>query len=171
MKVLIHDLNEQNISSLGKIENDFIVFNANGVFAYCTGCYKCWLKTPGACAINDGLKDIGALLGNSEETIIISQNTYGGYSEQVKRVFDRSISGSLPFFTFRSRKLRHTRRHKINRKRLVIIFYGNFLDTEIKTAELLAEANRSNMAFKEIKLHIAEQTNEIERILYEYTHY
>jgi len=108
-------------------------------------------------------------LGNSEETIIISRNNYGGYSEQIKRTVDRSISGSMPFFTYRSWKMSHTKRYKAKRKCLVVILYGNFLESEIKTAELIVEANRSNMGFEEAKLHITEQVDHIERILHEYT--
>jgi len=168
MKVLIHDLNEQNLSFPAEIEKDFVMVNANGAFAYCTGCFKCWLKTPGTCVINDRIKNIGALLGNSDETIIISRNNYGGYSEQVKRILDRSISGNMPFFTYRSWKMRHIKRYKFDRKRLVVILYGNFLESEIKTAELIVEANRSNMGFEEVKLHITEQADQTGRILNEY---
>jgi hypothetical protein len=171
MKVIVHDLNEQDFSSIQNItkniDEDFIIVNANDKFAHCVGCYGCWFKTPGTCKINDDFRDIGALLGNSEEMFIISRNTYGGYSEQVKKVFDRSVSGSTPFFTFRSWKLKHTKRYGTkNRKRLIIILYGDFLETETKTAELIAEANRSNMGFKTVNLHITKQIDkEIGRFL------
>ena len=101
MKIIVHDLNEQDFSSLGITGDDIEVINADASYAPCVGCFHCWLKTPGFCKINDGLKNIGVLLGNSEEMVIISQNCYGGYSEPVKKVIDRSISTSLPFFTYR----------------------------------------------------------------------
>jgi len=150
LKILVHDLKEQDFSGLGIIENDFKVINANAASAPCAGCFNCWFETPGKCKINDYLQNIGSLLGNSEETVIISQNCYGGYSEQVKKMLDRSVPASTPFFTYRSWKIRHVKRYRINRKQLTVILYGDFLETEAKAARLMAEANRSNMGFKKL---------------------
>jgi len=161
LKVLVHDLSEQDFSRLEIVENGFKVINANVASAPCVGCYNCWLKTPGICRINDCIKNTSSLLGNSEETVLISKNFYGGYSEQVKKILDRSIPGSTPFYTYRSWKVRHVKRYKINRKRLTVILYGDFIETETKTAELLVEANRNNMGFKEASLHIINHFNEI----------
>jgi len=120
LKVLVHDLNEQNFSQMEITKDNYTVINANTTSAPCVSCYNCWLKTPGTCKINDCLKNTGTLLGNSEETVLISQNYYGGYSEQVKKLLDRSIPGSLPFYTYRSWKVRHIKRYKIDRKRLTV---------------------------------------------------
>jgi len=165
LKVLVHDLNEQDFLQLGINENDYTVINANVISVPCVGCYNCWLKTPGTCKINDCLKNSGSVTGNSEEIVLISQNCYGGYSEQVKNVLDRSISASLPFFTYRSWKVRHVKRYKTKRNQLTVILYGDFLESETKTAELLVEANRNNMGFKEASLHIINSINEIGQIL------
>jgi len=165
LKVIVHDLSEQDFLQLGINENDYRVINANVAAVPCVGCFNCWFKTPGTCKIDDYLKNSGSLLGNSEETVIISQNCYGGYSVQVKNVLDRSISASLPFFTYRSWKVKHTKRYKIKRNRLTVILYGDFLESETKTAELLAEANRNNMGFKKANLHIIKYINEIGQVL------
>jgi multimeric flavodoxin WrbA len=162
---MVHDINEQDFLQLRINKNDYKVINANVTSAPCVGCYNCWLKTPGTCKINDCLKNSGSLLGNSEETVLISQNCYGGYSAQVKNVLDRGISASLPFFTYRSWKVRHTKRYKIRRNRLTVILYGDSLESETKTAELLAEVNRHNMGFKEASLHIINSINEIGQVL------
>jgi len=169
MKVLIHDLNEQDFLSLGITGNDFDIINANDTFASCTGCFGCWLKTPGICKINDRLKNIGALSGNCEEMVIISQNCYGGYSEAVKRILDRSIPESLPFFTYRSGKIRHRSRYNSKKKCLNVFLYGDFLEAEKDAAKLLVEANRSNKAFKEANLHIINDFSEIGEFFHEHT--
>jgi len=163
LKILVHDLNEQDFFQLGIAVNDYKVINANAASAPCAGCFNCWFVTPGMCKINDWLQNSG--IGNSEETVIISQNCYGGYSEQIKKVFDRGIPASLPFFTYRSWKIRHIRRCKINRKQLTVILYGDFLETERKAAELLAEANRSNMGFNKLNLYLLSHINEIGQVL------
>lgn len=165
LKVLVHDLNEQDFTLLRIAENDFEVINANNPSAPCIGCFHCWLKHPGTCKINDGLRNIGSLMGNSEEIVLISKNCYGGYSEPVKRVIDRSISTSLPFFTYRSGKMRHQRRYKVDRKCLTVFLYGDFLETEKITAQLIVEANQSNMDCHEANLHIIKHFTEIREFL------
>jgi multimeric flavodoxin WrbA len=165
LKVLVHDLNEQDFTLLRIAGNEFEVINANYPSAPCLGCFHCWLKTPGICKINDGLKNIGSLLGNSEEIVLISKNCYGGYSEPVKKVIDRGISTSLPFFTYRSGKMRHRRRYNVGRKRLTVFLYGDFLETERNTAQLIVDANRSNMDCHEANLHIIKHVTEIGEFL------
>jgi multimeric flavodoxin WrbA len=163
MKILVHDLNEQDFLQLENIKNDYKVIDANVTSAPCVGCFNCWFVTPGKCKINDYVQS--ADLGNSEETIIISQNCYGGYSEQVKKILDRSVPASTPFFTYRSWKVRHIKRFNIKRKQLTVILYGNFLETEVKAAERMAETNRSTMGFEKAILHLINNINEIGQVL------
>jgi len=165
LKILVHDLNEQDFSQLEIAKNGFKVINANVASTPCVGCFNCWFKTPGTCKINDCLKNLGSLLGSSEETVLISQNCYGGYSEQVKKILDRSVSASTPFFTYRSWKIRHVKRYKISRKQLTVILYGNFLETEAKAAEIIVEANRSTMGFKKAGLYMVNHVDEIRQVL------
>jgi len=163
LKILIHDLSEQDFSRLGIIKNDFKVIDANVASAPCVGCFDCWFVTPGICKTGDSLRHSG--LGYSEETVIISQNCYGGYSEQVKKILDRSVSASTPFFTYRSWKIRHIKRYRVNRKQLTVIFYGDFLETEAKAVKKMVEANRSTMGFKKVNLYMVNNIDEIGRVL------
>jgi len=171
MKVIIHDLSEQDFSELGINGNDIEIINANDKFAPCTGCYGCWFKTPGTCKINDGLKNMGALSGNCDEMVIISQNCYGGYSEKVKKILDRSVPASLPFFTYRSGNMRHRKRYNVKKKCFNVFLYGDFLEIEKETAKLIVEANRHNKGFKKANLHIVNNITEIGEFLHENTGY
>jgi len=165
LKILVHDLSEQDFSQLGIKNNDFKVINANAASVPCVGCFNCWFETPGKCKINDCLQNIGSLMGNSEETVIISQNYYGGYSEQVKKILDRSVPASTPFFTYRSWKIRHVKRYRTKRKQLTVILYGGFLEIELMAAELMLDGNRGNMGFKKADLYMVNHINEIGRVL------
>jgi len=165
LKILVHDLNEHDFSQLGINNNDFKVINANATSAPCMGCFNCWFETPGKCKINDCLQNIGSLLGNSEETVIISQNCYGGYGEQIKKILDRSVPASTPFFTYRSWKIRHVKRYRIKRKQLTVILYGDFLETELRAAELMLDGNRGNMGFKKADLYMVNHVNKIGQVL------
>jgi multimeric flavodoxin WrbA len=165
LKLFIHDLTDEDFSALNIAPYDTKIIAANGKFAYCQGCFNCWLKTPGSCFINDKLKNIGALLGTCDEIIVISKNCYGGYSEAVKRGFDRGISASLPFFTYRDGKIRHMCRYRGNKLCLTVILFGDFLELEKETAESLVERNRGNMGYKEKKLILVKTIRDIRGLI------
>ena len=98
----------------------------------CTGCFCCWLKTPGRCVIRDGFEHMGALLSEADELLIISRCSFGGFSPFVKNVMDRSIGYLLPYF----RIIRGEMHHRIRPRRaplpLRILFYGEDITEEEK---------------------------------------
>ena len=100
MKVIIHDLGDAITYAPEKSSEDSVVLYANNQYASCQGCFKCWLKNAGFCIMKDSLQHIGALVGQSDPLIIVSQCCYGGYSGPVKAILDRAIGDSLPFFTW-----------------------------------------------------------------------
>ena len=64
----------------------------------CTGCFGCWVKTPGECVINDAGQDTARAIIQSNLVVYLTPVTFGGYSSQLKKVLDRSIVILLPFF-------------------------------------------------------------------------
>ena len=164
MKLMIHDLNDEAFLALNISVEEFVVIQANDKTAPCKGCFGCWLKTPGVCVMKDKLQHIGALMGQNDEMIIISENCYGGYSEPVKRVLDRSISTSLPFFTFRGGKIHHRNRYK-NKFGLKVILYGGITETERELAERMVQVNRHNMGSSDAALLISDTPDGIGRLL------
>lgn len=131
MNILIHDLEKYPFQDLG---DNFKIINTNVKAVPCQGCFKCWTKNAGYCVYADAFQHSGAAMGNSENIVIISKICYGGYSPSVKRFLDRSISDSLPFFTFRKGKTYHINRYKIKRN-LTVYFYGECSKFERETAE------------------------------------
>ena len=87
MKVIIHDLREGEALSQEKSDKDSVVIHANNQYAPCCGCFKCWLKNAGFCIMKDSLQHIGALIGQSDPLIIVSQCCYGGYSLSLIHIF------------------------------------------------------------------------------------
>ncbi|MDR2662268.1 MAG: hypothetical protein LBC31_04650 [Treponema sp.] len=164
MRLIIHDLNDEEFAALDIANTDAKIFAA-GKFAHCQGCFKCWVKTPGTCVINDGLKHMGAFIGKSNEMLIISKNCYGGYSEPVKRALDRGISALLPFFTWRDRMIHHIRRYKSTKEYLTVMLYGDFTDLERETAEGIVERNRSNFGYKEARLVTLEKPGDLKGLV------
>ena len=143
-KVVIHDLEAEAWGQLHLETEDCIVVAAREKAAGCQGCFGCWLKTPGQCVYRDRLQNVGAVMAQSREIILITRSCYGGYSPQVKRVLDRSISASLPFFTYRAGKIHHPLRYKPP-PRLTVYLYGEQNEMERQIAAELVQANGINL--------------------------
>ena len=66
--------------------------------APCTGCLKCWTKTPGDCVIDDEQGKIYGDMARSNIAVLITPVTFGGYSSEFKKGMDRLIPVLLPLF-------------------------------------------------------------------------
>ena len=146
MKTVIHDLGKEQNGSL--LERADQVVCADGRYAPCQGCFKCWTKHPAACEMRDALEQACRVLGTSEDLTIITGNVYGGYSPAVKNILDRSIGSSTPFSTYRGGQMHHTLRYG-KRNCLHVIVYGDISDGEKSTLMLTVERNAVNMGFQE----------------------
>ncbi len=144
MKTVVHDLGkEQNEKLLASADR---VVSADGRYAPCQGCFRCWTKHPAACAMKDELHQACRVLGTADDLTIITENLYGSYSAPVKNMLDRSIGTSTPFSTFRGGQMHHTLRYG-KRNCFHVIVYGNITDAEKDTWKLMAERNAINMGF------------------------
>ena len=146
MKTIIHDLGEKQNEKLLAFADRVVC--ADGRYAPCRGCFRCWTKHPASCALKDKLEQSCRVLGTSEDLTVITENCYGGYSAPVKNIFDRSIATSTPFSTYRGWRMHHTLRYG-KRKALRVIVYGDITEEERRTMELMVERNAENMAFSE----------------------
>ena len=144
MKTVVHDLGkEQNEKLLASADR---VVSADGRYAPCQGCFRCWTKHPAACAMKDELHQACRVLGTADDLTIITENLYGSYSAPVKNMLDRSIGTSTPFSTYRGGQMHHTLRYG-KRNCFHVIVYGNITDAEKDTWKLMAERNAINMGF------------------------
>lgn len=145
MKIIIHDLPETEFERLfPHRDGDLKIIADDGSIQRCTGCFGCWVKTPGACVIRDCYGDMGALLSRAEQVIVISRCCYGGYSPFVKNVLDRSISYLLPFFKTIDGETHHQRRYRQSFE-FCVYFYGEAVSPEeMETARSLVKANSVN---------------------------
>lgn len=146
MKTIIHDLGTKSNDRL-LADADRVVC-ADGRYAPCLGCFKCWTKHPAACAMKDALQQSCRILGTSDDLTIITENCYGGYSPAVKNLLDRSIGVSTPFSTYRGGQMHHTLRYG-KRNHFHVVVYGDISEAERRTLELMVERNAVNMGFRE----------------------
>lgn len=81
----------------------------------CRGCFACWLKHPGTCAIRD---DQEAVLKAWASADVISWATpvvFGGYGSTLKKALDRAIPIILPFFIKVHGEVHHPQRYERRR--------------------------------------------------------
>ena len=149
MRIIIHDLDEAFHEKLKTVSED--VMRADGKYAPCQGCFNCWTKHPATCSLKDSLHEMCRVVGQAEDTVIITENWYGGYSPAVKNILDRSIGTSTPMSTYRSGEMHHTLRYG-KKGKLKVIVHGDVSDNEKATWELMIERNRINHGYQDKEL-------------------
>ncbi len=78
----------------------------------CTGCFGCWMRTPGRCVLPKGAHDIAEAVVRSELTVLLTPITFGGYSSELKKALDHTIMNILPFFTKVAGETHHVPRYE-----------------------------------------------------------
>lgn len=146
MKLLIHDLDKTSFANLiGEVDQGVVVIDNSKKIINCVGCFGCWVKTPATCVMKDSFMDMGKLIAQCDDIIIISECVYGGYSPFVKNVLDRSISYVLPYFTIRKGEMHHKSRY-LKQGNFSAYFYGKEVsEEEIDTAQNLVHGNALNL--------------------------
>jgi multimeric flavodoxin WrbA len=78
---------------------------------YCTGCWTCWWKTPGRCAIHDDAEEIFKSVINSDFFIFASPLIAGFTSSALKKITDRFIVLLHPYIKFINGESHHRKRY------------------------------------------------------------
>ncbi len=86
----------------------------------CRGCFACWVKHPGVCAIKDDEEAILREMAASDLWVFLTPMTFGGYSSALKKALDRAIPVLLPFFVKVHGEIHHPQRYKNSRKLIVV---------------------------------------------------
>lgn len=155
-RLIIYDI--QNFSYPGKTGD--VLFSANPMVKPCRGCFNCWVKTPGKCSVNDRCSSIPSVMAKCDEVVLISPVLYGGYSESIKAVIDRSIPFVLPYFRILKGEMHHKMRHK-NPFKLTACFYGKCDSEEKRIAESLVKANSLNFGAKSYEVKFFNELDQL----------
>jgi multimeric flavodoxin WrbA len=78
---------------------------------WCTGCFSCWVKTPGICVFKDDQTDILRSFLNSDVVVFASPLFMGFYSALLKKTIDRVIPLIIPYIEFADGECRHPLRY------------------------------------------------------------
>jgi hypothetical protein len=79
--------------------------------APCTGCFGCWVRTPGLCVMKDDAPDITRSIVRSDLVVYLTPITFGGYSSLIKVQLDRSIGMMRPEFQDMAGETHHRPRY------------------------------------------------------------
>jgi len=78
----------------------------------CTGCWSCWWKNPGRCAIKDEAEDIFRSVINSDLVFFASPLKAGFVTSLLKLITDRMIVLIHPYIQVRKGEMHHKKRYE-----------------------------------------------------------
>lgn len=78
---------------------------------FCCGCWSCWWKTPGECALPDDGSILCREFLQAEFALFASPLIMGFHSALLKKAQDRLIPLLHPYFLFRNREHLHRKRY------------------------------------------------------------
>lgn len=94
----------------------------------CTGCWSCWLKTPGRCIHKDLDAFYRAYL-DADEVIIFSRISQGFVSGNLKSLFDRMLPLFLPFISYETGESMHVPRYA-KYPEVEVYYQGEFMNRD-----------------------------------------
>jgi multimeric flavodoxin WrbA len=86
----------------------------------CRGCFACWLKHPGICAVKDDEEPILRAAAATDVHIWTTPVVFGGYGQALKKALDRLIPNILPFFMNVRGEVHHPPRYE-RRQSLIVL--------------------------------------------------
>jgi len=119
---------------------------------YCSGCWSCWLKTPGLCAQKDEMPAILKSVINADLALLVSPVKMGFVSADIKKVTDKMIPLVHPYITIYKGECHHVKRYD-HFPKLGLILLGDKTQNQPSKAiidriyERVAINMRSQLAF------------------------
>lgn len=77
---------------------------------FCTGCYTCWTKTPGICALKDDMPKVLEQLEKADVEVWATPLYFFGPTALFKNFLDRTLPLAEPFFVVENGLCTHPRR-------------------------------------------------------------
>lgn len=162
--LVIYDVDTKEEDILSELDDNIILFSASPMVKDCIGCFGCWVKTPGECIIKERCSVIPRYMSQSEKVIVISPILYGGYSKNIKAIFDRSIGYVLPYFRIMNGEMHHQLRYE-NPFALSVYFYGECDDEEKLIASNLVKANAVNLGATDYQVQFFDCVDSIRKAM------
>ena len=108
----------------------------------CLGCFACWSKTPGKCAISDDMTDVLQKILRADVVIWSFPLYYFSLPSRLKMVIDRQLPLTLPFMEGDASAGGHRSRYDMSGRRNVVISTCGFYTAEENYAAVNAQFDR-----------------------------
>lgn len=133
----------------------------------CSGCWNCWIKTPGKCTTKDDVEQILKSVIDSDLVIFASPVIAGFTSSILKKVSDRMVSLVHPYIEIREKECHHKKRYKKYPNFGVLLM--NDKDTDFEDTTIIMEIyERFALNFhSNLKFLFQIDQNSIEELIYE----
>ncbi len=137
---------------------------------YCTGCWGCWVKTPGECAVKDESRDVRRAAIHSDLVLWASPVMMGFYSALLKKVADKFIPLVHPYIVVDQGEAHHRARY--DKYPLFGLLLEKSADTDDEDIEIISDIQsrmalniKTSLAFTKLMLDpIEEVAREINRL-------
>ena len=96
----------------------------------CTGCFGCWVKTPGECAQHDAGAELCRTVINSDLVVFAAPMRMGYPSALAKRAVERLIPLLSPYMEVEGGELHHRKRYDRYPDLALIVSAGSDTDAE-----------------------------------------
>lgn len=113
--------------------------------AYCQGCFDCWVKSPGQCHSDDGVKLWAEAYLAADTAIFFTPVRFGGYASPLKKMVDRFLGLMSPFFQRSGDQTRHRPRYRRYPKLVVVGVVEDPTGAEARLFRKLAMRNGANL--------------------------
>jgi multimeric flavodoxin WrbA len=123
----------------------------------CTGCFDCWVKTPGECVMPDESRTVRREFLGSDVVLFASPVIMGFTSALLKRAQDKLIPLLHPYFAIIGREFHHRRRYE--KYPLFGLLLEREDDTDAEDIEIIRQIFRRNALNFHTSLRFAESVD------------
>ena len=149
--VLVSDQHEVTVLELREMD-----------IKYCTGCFGCWVKTPGECVVADDSHDVCRAVINANFALWASPVIMGFYSALLKKVTDKFIPLVQPYIVVDQYEAHHLARY--DKYPLVGLLFDKGDDADNKDIEIISDIHgrtalnfKSKLSFTKLTLDSVEE--------------
>lgn len=103
---------------------------------FCSGCFNCWLKTPGICTEKDDMPQLLSSIIQSQLTVFVSTVKMGFLTALTKKCMDKMIPLISPYFDKIQNECHHAARYSSYPEFGLILLTDNsenLMDTDLIT--------------------------------------
>lgn len=127
----------------------------------CSGCWSCWVRTPGECVKGDDSARVCRAILDSDLTVLASTVTMGFTSALLKRALDQTIGLVHPYFVMDGGEVHHRPRYAGHPGLGLLLGPGPGTDAEdLEITTAIWKRMARNLKFRSVRTAVADRPAE-----------